>query len=66
MQIIDISNIMEQKGAAAALKKLRVLCLYGYNNNIECFKLMTQEFRARFEHVADFIFIEAPHALNPA
>lgn len=42
-------------------KKLRVLCLHGYNTNSTVMHYQSRSFRQRYEHLIDFDFIDAPN-----
>jgi hypothetical protein len=39
-------------------RKLRILCLHGFNNNIESFTYMTEGIRLLLKDVATFHFID--------
>jgi len=52
---------MENKSAA---QKLKILCLHGYNNHEESFAYMTQGFRDRFGHMAEFHILDGPYLIN--
>ncbi|TNV76050.1 hypothetical protein FGO68_gene8372 [Halteria grandinella] len=45
--------------------KLRVLCLYGMNNTIESFQLMTEPLRERYGNLIEFVYINGPILLDP-
>lgn len=43
---------------------LRILCLHGYRQNGTMFREKTGSFRKLMKkHVADFVFIDAPHLI---
>jgi hypothetical protein len=46
-------------------RRLKILCLHGMNNNIESFRYMTAGFTQLFGALCSFVFIEAPHNLDP-
>ena len=46
-------------------KKLKILCLHGWNNNIESFTYMTQGLRDQFSEVADFHVMNGPFDIDP-
>jgi hypothetical protein len=42
-------------------KKLKIACLHGFGTNKEFMKMQTTIFRKDYEHIADFIFLDAPY-----
>jgi len=50
--------------AAAAPRKLRVLCLHGYAQSAQQFRQKTGSLRSESKKVAEWMFAAAPHALN--
>jgi len=46
-------------------RKLKVLCLHGFNNNIDSFGYMTKGIRDKFSEIADFHIINAPFDMDP-
>lgn len=51
--------------AAEGQKKLRVLCLHGFNNHAESFTFMTRGFREQFGSQLEFHIMDAPYVLDP-
>ena len=45
-------------------KKLKILCLHGFNNNAESFDYMTRGFRDTFKDYAEFHIIEGPFIID--
>ena len=45
-------------------KKLNMLCLYGFNNNVGCFQYMMRHFKTKFENDMNFQVIEAPFPID--
>jgi len=43
-------------------KKLKILCLHGYNNTPEIFKFQLRYFIESYSKYADFIFLDGPFA----
>lgn len=39
-------------------KKLRILCMHGYNITSEIFRMQLSNFIKTYEHIADFVFLE--------
>ena len=46
------------------LKKLRILCLHGFRQNASNFKGRTSALAKKLKHIAELIFIDAPHELS--
>uniref|UniRef100_A0ACD5YJQ3 Uncharacterized protein n=1 Tax=Avena sativa TaxID=4498 RepID=A0ACD5YJQ3_AVESA len=46
------------------LKKLRILCLHGFRQNASNFKGRTSAFAKKLKHIAELVFIDAPHELS--
>ena len=58
---------MAAEGAAEfrdARYKLRVLCLYGFNNNKAQFEHHLKSFKAKYQNVIDLTVIEAPFPID--
>jgi hypothetical protein len=47
----------------AQARKLRVLCLHGFRQNASSFRGRLSALRKKLKHIADMIFIDAPHEL---
>lgn len=47
-----------------APRKLKILCLHGFNNHKEVFTYMTRGFREILSEVADFHFIDGPFDID--
>ena len=46
-------------------KKLRILCMHGYNITSEIYKVLLRNFIKTYEDIAEFVFIDANyHAWN--
>ncbi|KAL6622434.1 hypothetical protein ACP70R_032313 [Stipagrostis hirtigluma subsp. patula] len=45
------------------LKKLRILCLHGFRQNASNFKGRTSALAKKLKHIAEIVFIDAPHEL---
>ena len=45
-------------------KKLKILCLHGFNNNEETFRFMTEGFREMMRDIADFYFVDGTYQLD--
>jgi hypothetical protein len=45
-------------------KKLKILCLHGFNNNVETFNFMTEGVRAIMKEVADFFFVDGSYTID--
>jgi hypothetical protein len=45
-------------------KKLKILCMHGFNNNKESFAYMTQGFREQYGDIAEFLFAEGPYIID--
>jgi hypothetical protein len=41
-------------------KKLKILCLHGYNNNAETMKYMAEGLTSMMKDIADFHFLDGP------
>ena len=52
------------QSTAPQMRKLKILCFHGFNNNIEVLRFMTQSFRDLFDEIADFHFIDAPYEID--
>ena len=48
----------ENSQVSTAPKKLKILCFHGFNNNKETFEFMTQAFREKFGHLAEFVILD--------
>lgn len=46
-------------------KRLKILCLHGYNNNAETMKYMADGVTAMMKDIADFHFLDAPFDIDP-
>ncbi|CAL5093044.1 unnamed protein product [Urochloa decumbens] len=46
------------------LKKLRILCLHGFRQNASNFKGRTSALAKKLKHIAELVFIDAPHELS--
>ncbi|KQJ86306.1 rhodanese-like domain-containing protein 6 isoform X4 [Brachypodium distachyon] len=46
------------------LKKLRILCLHGFRQNASSFKGRTSALAKKLKHIAELVFIDAPHKLS--
>jgi hypothetical protein len=44
--------------------KLKILCLHGFNNNVETFKFMTEGVRAMMKDVAEFFFVDGSYTID--
>lgn len=55
---------MPHTEGAASKPRLRILCVHGFNNDIESFEYLTSNFRKLVEDKAEFFFINAPVILN--
>ncbi|CAM6039401.1 unnamed protein product [Sphagnum compactum] len=47
----------------AQAQKLRVLCLHGFRQNASSFRGRLSALRKKLKHIADMVFIDAPHEL---
>ncbi|KAG1309341.1 hypothetical protein G6F64_005388 [Rhizopus arrhizus] len=45
--------------------KLRILCLHGYTQNAAMFRKRTSAMRKSLDHLAEFVYITAPHHVGP-
>ncbi|CAL4898649.1 unnamed protein product [Urochloa decumbens] len=45
------------------LKRLRILCLHGFRQNASNFKGRTSALAKKLKHIAELVFIDAPHEL---
>ena len=45
-------------------KKLKILCLHGYNNNAETMKYMAEGVTAMMKDIAEFHYLDAPFEVN--
>ncbi len=45
-------------------QKLKILCLHGFNNNVETFKFMTEGVRTMMKEVADFFFLDGSYTID--
>ena len=45
-------------------KKLKLLCLHGYNNNAETMKFMAEGVTDMMKDIAELHFIDAPFEVN--
>ena len=46
------------------LKKLRILCLHGFRQSASNFKGRTSALAKKLKHIAELVFIDAPHELS--
>ncbi|TVU49729.1 hypothetical protein EJB05_01058 [Eragrostis curvula] len=46
------------------LKKLKILCLHGFRQNASNFKGRTSALAKKLKHIAELVFIDAPHELS--
>ncbi|XP_062204412.1 rhodanese-like domain-containing protein 6 isoform X2 [Phragmites australis] len=46
------------------LKRLRILCLHGFRQNASNFKGRTSALAKKLKHIAELVFIDAPHELS--
>ncbi len=44
-------------------RKLKILCLHGYNNTKDIMNYQTRYLRTMFDKVLDFHFVEGPHTV---
>ena len=61
---ISMADVL--KYSQSQQKKLKILCLHGFNNTKEAFEFMTKGFRDLFSEMADFYFMDAPLVIDPA
>jgi hypothetical protein len=47
-------------------KKLKFLCLHGYQNTKEIFEYQSRSFRSAFSDIAEFYIIESNHVIENA
>lgn len=47
----------------ATKRKLRLLCLHGFRQNASCFQGRLGSLKKKLKHIADFVFVDAPHSL---
>jgi hypothetical protein len=46
------------------LNKLKILCLHGFRQNTSSFKGRTSALAKKLKHIAELVFIDAPHELS--
>mmetsp|Transcript_15854 Transcript_15854/g.15268 ORF Transcript_15854/g.15268 Transcript_15854/m.15268 type:complete len:80 (+) Transcript_15854:3-242(+) len=51
---------MDSKEKTSKSRKLKVLCLHGYNNTGDIFKFQLKPFMNSFSEVLEFHFLDAP------
>jgi len=51
----------KSKGESSGAKKLKILCLHGFYQNADVFRIKTGSFRKYYKQLADFEFLDAPH-----
>ncbi|XP_037432984.1 rhodanese-like domain-containing protein 6 [Triticum dicoccoides] len=66
---LSISNKISTSKAPGSngseqLKKLRILCLHGFRQNSSNFKGRTSSLAKKLKHIAELVFIDAPHKLS--
>ncbi|KAL6846951.1 hypothetical protein ACP4OV_022804 [Aristida adscensionis] len=52
-----------RSNGAQQLKRLRILCLHGFRQNASNFKGRTSALAKKLKHIAELVFIDAPHEL---
>ena len=45
-------------------RKLKILCLHGYNNNAETMKYMAEGITGMMKDIAEFHFLDAPFEVD--
>ncbi|KAJ7563540.1 hypothetical protein O6H91_03G114500 [Diphasiastrum complanatum] len=60
---VSVSNPCQTSIAGLPKPKLRILCLHGFRQNASNLKGRLASFSKKLKHVAEFIFVDAPHEL---
>ncbi|XP_040385758.1 rhodanese-like domain-containing protein 6 isoform X2 [Oryza brachyantha] len=60
---IAASTIPRSNGSDQ-LRKLKILCLHGFRQNASNFKGRTSALAKKLKHIAELVFIDAPHELS--
>uniref|UniRef100_A0A0D9Y0F3 Rhodanese domain-containing protein n=1 Tax=Leersia perrieri TaxID=77586 RepID=A0A0D9Y0F3_9ORYZ len=60
---IATSTIPRSNGCEQ-LKKVKILCLHGFRQNASNFKGRTSALAKKLKHIAELVFIDAPHELS--
>uniref|UniRef100_A0A0D3HVR3 Rhodanese domain-containing protein n=1 Tax=Oryza barthii TaxID=65489 RepID=A0A0D3HVR3_9ORYZ len=58
------TSTIPRSNGSEQLKKLKILCLHGFRQNASNFKGRTSALAKKLKHIADLVFIDAPHELS--
>ncbi|KAG8048973.1 hypothetical protein GUJ93_ZPchr0009g2034 [Zizania palustris] len=67
-KLVDINQIatstIPRSNGSEQMKKLKILCLHGFRQNASNFKGRTSALAKKLKHIAELVFIDAPHELS--
>ncbi|CAN6469677.1 unnamed protein product [Victoria cruziana] len=62
-ELPDASGLCGEPLDSIPRQKLRILCLHGFRQNASGFKGRLGSFMKKLRHLAEFVFVDAPHGL---
>ncbi|CAD6267459.1 unnamed protein product [Miscanthus lutarioriparius] len=60
----NVANKVPWSDGSEQLKRLRILCLHGFRQNASSFKGRTSALAKKLKHIAELVFVDAPHELS--